>query len=195
MKQPEEIRRALIDGTVRVVARNGLDKATTKALATEAGVNEVNIYRMFDGKDDLLRKTFSAVDTELVSELHSHLPIMEVTAIPIGLRCHALFFFVWKYLVGNSEKCLYFVRYYYSPYFEKYSAEEHKQNYITVVEKFAPAFKEGVDVWTMLIHILDIMLSAAVKVFRKEIPDTDEAAERVYNLVYSTVEPHLTWSK
>lgn len=195
MKQPDEIRQALIDGTVRVVARNGLDKATTKALATEAGVNEVNIYRMFNGKDDLLKKTFSALDNELVSEILSRLPIMDVTAMPIEDRCRALFFFVWKYLVGNSEKCLCFIRYYYSPYFEKYSFEEHKANYRIVVEKFAPAFKQGVDVWLMLNHILDAMLSSAVKVFQKEMPDTDESAERVYNLVYSAVEPQLSWSK
>lgn len=94
MKQPDEIRQALIDGTVRVVARNGLDKATTKALTTEAGVNEVNIYRMFNGKDDLLKKTFSALDNELVSEILSRLPIMDVTAMPIEDRCRALFFSV-----------------------------------------------------------------------------------------------------
>lgn len=195
MKQPDEIRQALIDGTVRVVARNGLDKATTKALTTEAGVNEVNIYRMFNGKDDLLKKTFSALDNELVSEILSRLPIMDVTAMPIEDRCRALFFSVWKHLVGNSEKCLCFIRYYYSPYFEKYSFEEHKENYRIVVEKFTPAFMEGVDVWIMLKHILDAMLSSAVKVFQKEMPDTDESAERVYNLVYSAVEPQLSWSK
>lgn len=64
-----------------------------------------------------------------------------------------------------------------------------------MVEKFAPAFKQGVDVWLMLNHILDAMLSSAVKVFQKEMPDTDESAERVYNLVYSAVEPQLSWSK
>lgn len=192
MKQPNEIRQALIDGTVRVVARNGLDKATTKALSTEAGVNEVNIYRMFDGKEDLLVKTFAAVDNELVTEVLSHLPIMDMPALPIEYRCRALFFFVWRYLTGNSEKCRFFVRYYYSPYFEKFSAEEHKKNYSLVLEKFTPAFKEGVDVWVMLVHILDVMLSSAIKVHQQEMPDTEETAERVFNLLYSALEQHLS---
>lgn len=191
MKQPDEIRQALIDGTVRVVARNGLDKATTKALATEAGVNEVNIYRMFNGKDDLLKKTFSALDNELVSEILSRLPIMDVTAMPIEDRCRALFFFVWKYLVGNSEKCLCFIRYYYSPYFTKYSYDEHKQRFQSVEEKMTPAFQKNSDVWMLLNHILNIMLDFAIKVFNGDVPDSDGTAEHVFLLVFSSVKPYI----
>ena len=49
-QRKEELRKALIRATIHVIANDGLDKATTKALATCAQVNEGYIYRVFDGK-------------------------------------------------------------------------------------------------------------------------------------------------
>ena len=41
----EELRSRLIDGTIRVIAQEGLDKATTKQIGTTTGINEAYIYR------------------------------------------------------------------------------------------------------------------------------------------------------
>lgn len=50
MKRERNAKQAFIEGTVRVVARDGLDKTTTKAIATEAGLSEAYIYRCFVSK-------------------------------------------------------------------------------------------------------------------------------------------------
>lgn len=47
MRKIENTKQAFIESAVRVVARDGLDKATTKAIAADAGLNEANIYRCF----------------------------------------------------------------------------------------------------------------------------------------------------
>ncbi len=140
-----------------------LDKTTTKALAIEVGVNEVNIYRIFDDKENLFKKTFTFLDDELISIILKHFPVMDRVSMPIEDCCRALFFFIWKFIVENSDKCMCFIRYHYSPYFQKYSCEEHKAAYRIVVEKFALAFRKGADV----AHILDFMLISAVKVFNR----------------------------
>lgn len=44
MKRERNAKQAFIEGTVRVVARDGLDKTTTKAIATEAGLSEAYIF-------------------------------------------------------------------------------------------------------------------------------------------------------
>ena len=41
----EETRNTLINATIQVFARDGIDKATTKNLAAEAGLNEVYIHK------------------------------------------------------------------------------------------------------------------------------------------------------
>lgn len=47
-------RQRLLDAAARVFARDGLTGATTRAIAQEAGVNEVTLFRHFQTKDRLL---------------------------------------------------------------------------------------------------------------------------------------------
>lgn len=49
----QEMRQVFIDSAVRVVARDGLEKTTTKAIASEAKLNEAYIYKCFSGKDEM----------------------------------------------------------------------------------------------------------------------------------------------
>ena len=48
MKKIENAKQTFIESAVRVVARDGLDKTTTKAIAADAGLNEAYIYRCFE---------------------------------------------------------------------------------------------------------------------------------------------------
>src|ERR1700757_4369152 len=47
-------RQRLLDAAARVFARDGLDGATTRAIAREARVNEVTLFRLFQSKENLL---------------------------------------------------------------------------------------------------------------------------------------------
>jgi AcrR family transcriptional regulator len=51
---PSGTRQRLLAGAARVYARDGLSGATTRAIAEEAGVNEVTLFRHFKSKDRLL---------------------------------------------------------------------------------------------------------------------------------------------
>ena len=64
MKQ-DEIRRRLIDGTIHVIARDGLDKASTKQIGITTSTNEAYIYRCFEDKEDMFSKAFDSLDDEL----------------------------------------------------------------------------------------------------------------------------------
>ncbi|EEF62947.1 TetR/AcrR family transcriptional regulator [Pedosphaera parvula] len=54
----------LLEAAARVYARDGLDGATTREIAREAGVNEVTLFRLFGSKEKLLAavvgRTFDA---------------------------------------------------------------------------------------------------------------------------------------
>lgn len=52
--RPPDSRQRLLDAAARVFARDGLTGATTRAIAREAGVNEVTLFRHFKTKDRLL---------------------------------------------------------------------------------------------------------------------------------------------
>lgn len=189
------MREKLIARTITVIANEGLDKTTTKAITTGTGINEAYIYRHFSDKKDLLSKAFDKLDEELVAKVMQHLPVMYMQELEYELRCRVFFEAVWKFLLGNKEKCLAFVQYYYSLYFTKYSAESHKRRYIPIVEKFKDAFKDEADVWMILNHILNVMLDFAVKVHNDQMPKDDDYAEHVFLVIYRSVEQYFRKSK
>ena len=192
---PQDMREKLIARTISVIATEGLDKTTTKAITTGTGINEAYIYRHFSDKKDLLSKAFDKLDEELVAKVMQHLPVMYMQELEYELRCRVFFEAVWKFLLGNKEKCLAFVQYYYSLYFTKYSAESHKRRYIPIVEKFKDAFKDEADVWMILNHILNVMLDFAVKVHNDQMPSEDNYSEHVFLVIYRSVEQYFRKSK
>ena len=192
---PQDMREKLIARTITVVATEGLDKTTTKAITTGTGINEAYIYRHFSDKKDLLSKAFDKLDDELVAKVMQHLPVMYMQELEYELRCRVFFEAVWKFMLANKEHCLAFVQYYYSLYFTKYSAESHKRRYIPIVEKFKDAFKDEADVWMILNHILNVMLDFAVKVHNGQMPSEDNYSEHVFLVIYRSVEQYFRKSK
>ena len=190
MKQ-DAIRRAMIDGTIHVIARDGLDKATTKLLASESGVNEAYIYRFFNGKEAMLVKTFDALDEKLLANIQSNIKYMQIENMGLRERCWLMFCGVWKFIIGNKDECLTFIRYYYSPYFDRYSAEIHKKRYEGLVRVMSIAFREDAYVWMILNHILNVMLDFAIKVFNGTMENSDENVEHVFRVIYESIKQYF----
>ncbi len=187
----QNVRNRLIENTIRIIAENGFDKTTTKAIVSGTDINEAYIYRDFSDKEDLFVKVFDQLDEELIAKLMQHLPVMYMSELEFEVRCRVFFTAVWKFLLDNKEKCLAFVRYYYSPYFNKYSADRHKQRYQPLVEKFSEAFIDEADVWMILNHILNVMLDFAVKVHNDHMSKEDSYSEHVFRVIYRSVEQYF----
>ena len=186
MKQTENNRR-LIDGTICVVAQYGMEKTTIKQICAQSDLHESHIYRHFGGKKQLLSNVFLSLDLELENLLVKSLPIMEFQALPMQERYWLLFQRVWHFLLGNRDKCLCYVQYYYSPYFEDLSGKEHKRIFQPVAMKISSAFWDDVDVWMLLGNILKVMLNFAVKVHNGSMPDNESTSLQVFNAIYATV--------
>lgn len=190
MKQ-DDLRQALIDGTIHVIAQNGLDKATTKAISNATGINEVYIYRLFENKENLLQRAFEHLDEQLLDKCLLHIDVMYMTEMDYETRCRIYFLAMWRFLVGNKDEILMYIRYYYSPYFQKYSAEIHKQRFLPLVNRFKDAFKDEAAVWLILNHILNVMLDFAVMVHNDEMPTEDNYSEHVFRVIYQSVKQYF----
>ena len=57
-----ERRSALIEAALRVVARNGLAQATTRAIVAEAGMSLASFHYVFDSRDELIDELITTVD-------------------------------------------------------------------------------------------------------------------------------------
>ena len=187
----EDMRIALINSTIHTISEVGIDHATTKLLATNAGVNEVYIYRIFGGKDELFKETFTFIDKDFSAALLRFLPVAYDKSINIKLRFKKLFEKVWKYALEDKERCSFFIRYYYSRCYTNSISEERIIIYDKVMKKFNTAFPYGTDTWWLFNHILDVIFSSAVKILREEIPDNEQTEERIFSLLYSAIQPYL----
>ncbi len=194
MKQ-DDLRQALIDGAIHVIAQNGLDKATTKAISQATSINEVYIYRLFENKEKLFEKAFEHLDKQLLDKCLLHIDVMYMREMDYEIRCRIYFLAMWRFLVGNKDEIFMYVRYYYSPYFTKYSADEHKKRFAPLIEKFRPAFKDEADIWMILNHILNVILDFAVKVHNDQMPKEDNYAEHVFRVIYASVKQYFRNSK
>ena len=187
----EETRQRLIDGTIRVIARDGLDKATTKLIGLETSINEVYIYRCFDSKEDLFAKTFAFLDEELVEVALESMSAMQIEGLNFTERSWLFFSAVWRFILERREKCLTYIRYYYSPYFVSRSSEAHRGRYSVIEDHFKGMFLEESNVWMIMNHILSTMLVFAIKVFNGDVPDNEDTAEHVFRLIYSSISQYF----
>ena len=55
--EKENTEEKIITATFNIVQREGVQKATTKKIAAEAGVNEATIFRKFENKKNLIEAT------------------------------------------------------------------------------------------------------------------------------------------
>ena len=64
-----DVSSTLINSTISVIANEGLDRTTTKAIVHGTSINEAYIYRYFSDKEDLLAKTFAELDEDFQESL------------------------------------------------------------------------------------------------------------------------------
>jgi AcrR family transcriptional regulator len=189
----DQLRQILIDGTIRVIASEGLGKASTKQIGKATNLNEAYIYRCFNNKEDMFLKAFNSLDDELLSVTLKHMPIFSMETMDFDMRCRMYFAVIWQFLLGNKEKCLTFVRYFYTPDFVEYAAKDHELRYKPLVEQFRVAFRDEADVWMILNHILNVMLDFAVKVHNGLMHDDERYSEHVFRVIYASVKQYFRW--
>lgn len=192
---PDVMRKKLVASTVSIIANNGLDKTTTRAIAKETGINEVYIYRHFSDKKDLLSKTFDQLDDELARKVWLHLSEMDIQQSGLEQSCRLFFNEVWRFMIDNREHCLAFIQYYYSPYFKDCSADTHKKRYSHIVSTIKSFFNDEADVWMILNHVLNVMLDFAVKVHFGQMSEEDDYTEHIFRVIYRSIEQYFKTTK
>ncbi len=186
-----ETRKKLIDGTIHVIAREGLEKATTKNISLQTGINETYIYRCFEDKDDLYVKCFAVLDQELITTMMDNMYIMRTSFLTMREKWRIYFNNIWRFLLSNEDNCRCYIRYYYSTYFKRYSYMDHMRSYKVVVEKMSTVFKPTANVWMLLNYALSVMLSFSIKVYDGELKDDENTEEHVFRVAYGAIRQYF----
>lgn len=189
--EQKEIRQAFIQSAIHIVARQGLVKATTKAIAAAAGLNEAYIYKCFKGKDELLAAALWKLDEGLVRHLSETFPIMRNTTLSWKERCFILWKSSWEFILEKADECLFYLRYYYSSDFRLYARERHLQYYRALRSRTDHAFRPEADIDMIIHQIFETMLAFAAHVMAGEMENNDATTERTFEQIYSFVAPHF----
>lgn len=185
------IRNALMDGAIKVVARDGLEKITTRSIASECDLHDAYIYRYFIDKDDLLMKTFIREDKAMTARIKENLEKSDLKGKSIEEVLRAIVMPIWEFLMENEDVCKFYVRYYYSIHFEKDAIEEFREDNRTLRGIFEDLFPQGADLELMFHYHMDTLLNIAMKVATDEIEKTPDIGERVFKLLYSVTKVFL----
>lgn len=185
------MRQAFIESAVRVVARDGLEKTTTKAVATEAKLNEAYIYKCFSGKDDLLSAALHMEDMNFADLLQKTLPVMSLPGFSWKERAYLLWKKSWDFILNARDDCVFYIRYYYSASCRAHAYEMHLACFGPLIERVGEAFKPGTNM-DMLIHqIFSTMLFFASRVLGGELANNEETTTWVFEQIYSFVVPNV----
>lgn len=187
----EDMRIALIESTIHTISNVGIDRATTKLLATKAGLNEAYIYRIFGGKEELFLETFTYIDKQFAAHLLKCFKGTEDCPNNSKENFRKIFSQIWDFALQDKEKCSFFIRYYYSRYYTKQCSAGREKIYDKAMYLIEKAFKDNTNTWWLFNYMLDVIFSSAVKVLREEIPDNEQTEENIFSLLYAALEPHL----
>lgn len=189
--EQKEIRQAFIQSAIHVVARDGLVKATTKAIAAAAGLNEAYIYKCFRGKDELLAAALWKLDEGLSQHLSETFPIMRNATLSWKERCFILWESSWVFILQKDDEVLFYLRYYYSSDFRAHAREKHLEYYRALTSRIGYVFRPGTDIDLITHQMFETMLSFAAHVMAGDMPNDNTTTERTFAQIYSFVAPHF----
>ena len=187
----EDMQVKLIKSTIHTISEVGIDRATTKLLASNAGLNEAYIYRIFGGKEELFKESFLYIDKQFAAHLLKCFKTIVGSPYTIKENFRKIFSQIWVFALNDREKCSFFIRYYYSRHYIKECSIYREKIYHKVVLLIKKIFKDDADTWLLFNYMLDVIFSSAVKVLRDEIPNNHETEENIFSFLYAALEPHL----
>ena len=190
MRNLNEVREALLNSTVRIVAQYGLERTTTKLIAADAQINEAYIYRCYDSKDSLLQATFHMEDVCLAEHVRKSLPVMRIRGLNWKERCFLLWKSCWEFILHKPDDCRFYLQYYYSVSCRRHAYDEHLKYFHSLFDEIRPVFRPDTNVDMLLHQIFDTMLSFAARVLSGEIKDSEDTTKWTFEQVYSFVRPN-----
>ncbi len=185
------IRTALMDATVQIVARDGLDKLTTRSIATECDLHDTYIYRYFIDKEDLLARTFIREERKIVDYMMEHVKSKDRDEDSFREKMINLWRPLWEYLIENPNSCKFYARYYYSPHFTSDALADYQVNNSAVKEHFKSILPKGVDAEIIYRHNVDTLLHLAMRIAVGDYEYRDDLDEEIFDLMYSINESFI----
>lgn len=184
---------ALLQSTVRAVAKHGMKDVSTRSISSDAGLNDAYIYRCFRDKDDMLAQAYLMENEKFMRHVMQQIDQIrkQAAAFPLVERCRLVFHAAWRYLIDTPDVCRFFMYYYRSPDFKKYAQKEYQAQMNVLSEKILNLFDSLADAEHCLYALFVLLNSFSLHVVNEELPDNSETESRVFNMVFSAINTQM----
>lgn len=185
----DDKRQALLQSTVRAVAKYGMKDVSTRSISEDAGVNDAYIYRYFKDKEDLLAQAYLLENDRFMRHVIRRIELVQEQAALQGIRDRygIIFYTAWRYLLDTPDVCRFFMYYYNSPNFEKYAQEAYKEQLDLLTGKIIRLFDCAEDAKHCLYALFVLLNSFAIQVLNGELSDNAETEDRVFRMTYNAI--------
>lgn len=186
-----EMQQVFKDAAVRVVARDGLDKVTTKAIAREAKLNEAYIYKCFENKDDLLNEALNMEDANFAVLQEELFPVIYDERLSYRERAYVIWKRSWDFILEERDDCIFYIRFYFASIGLNHVYRKHMDAYWPLVERVRPLFKEGTNMEMLCHQVFCTMLLFAARVMDGDLENNEETTQWVFNQIDAFVTPNV----
>ncbi len=175
-KTPTDV--LLLDAIVRTVAQKGVEGASTRAIAAEAGngMTDTVIYRHFSGKEELLHKAFLRESEAFMRQVEVLFPVLWERNISREQRLRYLWHSVWGWLSRHKDAAAFMIRYYYSASFDEIAKRGYCETWQPIADRLR-ALAPDVDAESLVYMALEATASAIYPVCVGWRPDGAGASE------------------
>ena len=168
--------------TVKVMTDNGLETVCENAILIKFDDND---YSFLEINERYRAVIFNSLDEVFLKFLLDNYLLLNYENYDFESRCRILFKKCWNFLTQNSKTADFYVRYYFSSSFTKYSYDDHMKRYAVLYEKMESFFGKTVDLKGLLHNIFGIILVRAKEQIHN--PDNDMAAAECFRLIYGII--------
>lgn len=165
--------------TVKIMTANGLETVCENAILLQF---DDNAYSFLEINERFRAGIFNKVDEEFLSFILDNSLFLNYENYDFESRCRMLFTKCWNFLTQDRERSDFYVRYYFSSSFIKYSYSDHIKRYAVLYEKMENSFGKTADLKGLLHNIFVIILARAKEQIHN--PDNDTAATECFRLIY-----------
>ncbi len=184
-------KRELLETTMKLAARTGLEAFPLKQVTKEAGVSEALLFRYFENREVLLYSCFESVHMQ-IAELFENMEMRKFTTQS------ELFFFIrngWEnyfnFLVKNDYRTIFYFEYRDSAHMRNILQNDEEarstyfKNFVDMVQMARNEYQglNSIDQRFLWTYLLDTTGIFAKRMIRGELPNTPESRNIIWSLL------------
>ena len=176
---------ALIRAAVHAVARDGLERTTTRSIGKVAGINDAYIYRYFKDKEDLLCRAYVLLNERMIGLLMDRIGELGKQSIENGRdRFAYVVRGLWDVLIQDTDACLFCDYYYHSASYKKYAAEAHRALTLRMLDKLSEGYTIGAQAEYSLYYLMESIFCFAARAADDRYPAGEDAFGQMIDRLY-----------